>query len=681
MKKRTSGRFQKLISSRRQLINAGVVNGETRDFYFQTEAEALQFCKQLLAAGKADLFRGQTRDWPKILPNFFRPNGGSNKRGRLDRFLGWARAVPQMAIYRLSTPALTAIAQHYGIPTRYLDLTTDPEIAFLFAKLTETGTTGNQQSVVYCFLERELQALPSTAVLRIDVANLWRLERQSGLFLEYLRPGMSQEVRKLAVKVHFPGVPVKASETLHLYPEKKSALEAVIDQWMYRHEIESAIGSLPIPRKVTLRRQTYPGAFRWRQVPEFELDWISGHPGWFVPSIENAPLENDSLEITIPETVISDPAIAQEQFAALIGDSIKEARRSGKHLNFKLELSSGKQLRAAGASRVLNRCWDGLRVLPYTDEEVVCSLSLTAAFLVARSEDVVGVDDWPQILWGKVELLDIAPVGGFLETAYVSASDLEGAISTRYIKHLVKWVRRSVDSVPRSVMKYVVDPWILFNFSAFKRIFVQQFVPTAVDGFWKEDLQDSDGTLENMWSVSFNPALVGFVTEGAYRFYSDYALEKSIDKTICISPEMELEDIEEAFISCMPSILSGSEPYQVKFTGYSRDSRELWEIDRVIEQAGFVLMVGGISVLEVFTSLQDETGRLIRRKGQPVRQGEINRGLGAFEIWLIAQRIFPPPEGMDWPNLRTDFLAALGEANERIELLARKCPDWPGVTV
>jgi len=583
-----------------------------------------------------------------------------------------------MAIYRQSTPALTAIAQHYGIPTRYLDLTTDPEIAFLFAKPTETAAPGSQQSVVYCFLEQDLQDVLSTAVLRIDVANLWRLECQRGLFLEYLKPGVSEEVKRLAIRVHFPGVPLEASETLRLYPGRKSALEVVIDQWMYRHEIESRIGSLPIPRKLTIRRQTYPGAFRWRQVPEFELDWISGEPGWFVQTIENAPLLNDSLEIAIPGTVISDPATAQEQFAALIADSIKEARRSGKHLNFKLELSPGKQLRAAGASRVLNRCWDGLRVLPYTDEEVIYSLSLTAAFLAARSEDVVGVDDWPQILWGKVELLDIAPVGGFLETAYVSVSELEGAISKRYIKHLVKWVQRSVDSVPRSVMKYVVDPWILFNFSAFKRIFVQQFVPTAVDGFWKEDLQDNDGTLENMWSVSFNPALIGFVTEGDYRFYSEYALEKSIDKTICISPEMELDDIEEAFISCMPTILSGSEPYQIKFTGYSRDPRELWEIDRVIEQAGFALMVGGISVLEVFTSLQDETGRLIRRRGQPVRQGEINRGLGAFEIWLIAQRTFPPPEGVNGSELKASFLAALGEANERIERLAREYPDWPG---
>jgi hypothetical protein len=88
--------------------------------------------------------------------------------------------------------------------------------------------------------------------------------------------------------------------------------------------------------------------------------------------------------------------------------------------------------------------------------------------------------------------------------------------------------------------------------------------------------------------------------------------------------------------------------------------------------------VGGISVLEVFTSLRDETGRPIRRKGQLARQGEINGALGAFEIWLIAQRMFPPPEGVDSPDLRANFLAALEEANQKIELLARKSSDWPG---
>jgi hypothetical protein len=103
VKKRISRRIQKIISSRQLLVNAGVVKDEVRDrdpkdFYFQTDMEALRYCRQLLAEGKADLFRGQTHDWPKILPNFFRPNGGSNLSGRLDRFLGWARTVPQMAI-------------------------------------------------------------------------------------------------------------------------------------------------------------------------------------------------------------------------------------------------------------------------------------------------------------------------------------------------------------------------------------------------------------------------------------------------------------------------------------------------------------------------------------------------------------------------------------------------------
>ena len=181
MKNRLSIRTLEILSRKRQLINTAVAKDQTQngtggDYYFETEVEALAFCKQLAKEDKADLFRGQTHDWSKILPSIFRLNGSSDLRGSLAHFLGWARTVPQMAIYRSSTPALTAIAQHYGIPTRYLDLTTDPEVAFIFAKLTGIAID-SQQSVVYCWLEQDLQTLTSIAILRIDVANLWRLER------------------------------------------------------------------------------------------------------------------------------------------------------------------------------------------------------------------------------------------------------------------------------------------------------------------------------------------------------------------------------------------------------------------------------------------------------------------------------------------------------------------------
>ncbi len=86
-----------------------------------------------------------------------------------------------MAPYGGNHVALTAIGQHYGIPTRLLDLTTDPRVAARFAK-TEAALDGKPFAVIYGFLERNLERAAKLEVVRIDVAKLWRLEAQRGLF-------------------------------------------------------------------------------------------------------------------------------------------------------------------------------------------------------------------------------------------------------------------------------------------------------------------------------------------------------------------------------------------------------------------------------------------------------------------------------------------------------------------
>ena len=89
------------------------------DIQAPSASKALKICADLKRKGKASLFRGQTQDWPTILPTFFRLSGAEREESNthLARFIEWASAVPQMASYCESSEALTAIAQHYGIPT------------------------------------------------------------------------------------------------------------------------------------------------------------------------------------------------------------------------------------------------------------------------------------------------------------------------------------------------------------------------------------------------------------------------------------------------------------------------------------------------------------------------------------------------------------------------------------
>jgi hypothetical protein len=91
------------------------------------------------------LYRGQNRDYPKLLP------GSLRQKSDLDRFTAWAQLTEFLELYQSSPyfsglsgfkdPCyhcefefdLTAIAQHYEFDTPYLDFTRDAAIAMFFA--------------------------------------------------------------------------------------------------------------------------------------------------------------------------------------------------------------------------------------------------------------------------------------------------------------------------------------------------------------------------------------------------------------------------------------------------------------------------------------------------------------------------------------------------------------------
>jgi len=579
-----------------------------------------------------------------------------------------------MARYEGSKPALTAIAQHYGIPTPLLDLTTSPEIALLFSKQSgEIGGLGDH-SVIYCFSKNDLQSSSDFRLLEIDVDNLWRLEAQGGLFLEFLSEGVGEIIRGVATRIHFPTIQLTEAESLRLYPLRKSPLESVIDQWLFRQEIQGLYRSVQelneIKHFAEIRRQTYPGAYRWRQIPELDIEWINNDHRWLIQNLESVAITNDQIKILIPRVDLSSPQGASQSILNSIEYPIRQGLSSGKLITFIVQLSPGAKGPSKSISTLLNRCWDGLRVLPYSLNEVMECIALTAAFLCARAEGVDDVDNWPETLWGDVELVDISPIGGHLDAGLVSKASLELAYS-RHTNGLAKWMRKRLETDPRSLMTYVVDPWLIFDFVRFKSMFVKEFIPTAVDGYWCEDLNIHDGRLGCMWSISFNPALLGFVTNSDYRFKSPLAMERNIDQIIFVTPQMERDDLEEIFCSCLPSIFNGGSPYQVKFTDYSDDDPEIWLIERAIQQCKWIVEVSGISVLELSSAIKEQDGTKVDL---------LPGGFGAFEIWLISRRLL---EAMNRTvidvkaSLFKEFLSQLRTSNRDLEARTRAIPDCP----
>ncbi len=108
---------------------------------------------------------------------------------RLDRFFGWIRSTTGLEAIASDERAMYAVVQHYGIPTHFVDFTTDPDVAACFAFDTRHEIPpGSLSAIVSLDTEDLLRvALPDDMLKpsceRIHVADLWRLRAQSGVFL------------------------------------------------------------------------------------------------------------------------------------------------------------------------------------------------------------------------------------------------------------------------------------------------------------------------------------------------------------------------------------------------------------------------------------------------------------------------------------------------------------------
>lgn len=647
-----------------------------RDYYFDSADEALNFCQNLLKTGAADLFRGQNKDWPTITPSLFRGDAVAREKATtvLAQFIEWANAVPQMARYWGWHQQITAIAQHYGIPTPYLDLTTDPETAAIFAAVPEdSGLAG--RAVIYCFKRNELETLSGFALHELDVANLWRLKSQKGLFLEVLEESDVERLRACAIRIHFPARCIREEESRIIYPPRKSALEIVIDQWIYRHMIAKIISGLAdTPHQLMIKRYTYPGVARWRTIPEFDPEWVDWEPGWVLQDDNEviSPGQDNKQRINIPRgRTIHETLEHLENEISVIVDRYRLDQRS---FDFELTID-GYLAESLMATVLFNRCWDGLRVHPYPVKSMVRSLAVTAVAILWRLDHPS--TDWEKALWGETESIDVAPVGGHLDSGAVSSRSLMEAFHDKYHGALTEHARRSASLNPLFLTNYVVDPWMLFDFRKLSQMFVEEFIPSCLGWYWKSCLEDEDRKLGDLWAISFNPALLGFVTLSSYRFNSPIATEIDVERVILISSNMNEQDIEEIFISCLPAILSGGKPFTIKFTDYGFDSREIWEIEEVIQQCKMIIKIGGISVLDVIPGIVDQD----EPEETSPRNFWESKGLGALHIWAIANGRLQEINGVPFDQLQDLFKIfwnELLESNVKIEALARNQPDWPG---
>jgi hypothetical protein len=161
--------------------------------------EAIAIANTLKREGKYDWFRGQVRTWPPYSSAFRmvltgEEGWGKKLEDRLPNFFSWLQITPGLEVIANDRDSAFAIAQHYGIPTHYIDFTTEPSVAGYFACDTQSVLLG-VESCIYCLntdnlrdlwtsirtvMIRDGMEIPDLEFVNIKVPNLWRLEAQKG---------------------------------------------------------------------------------------------------------------------------------------------------------------------------------------------------------------------------------------------------------------------------------------------------------------------------------------------------------------------------------------------------------------------------------------------------------------------------------------------------------------------
>lgn len=504
--------------------------------------DAVRYARQCQVEGEFDLFRGQVRRRP-LVPSLLRldPEAGREAAARMQRFLHWVESTSMVQQMLPDLPSCIAVAQHYGLPTRLLDVTREPRIAGFFASHAASPPEQSVESCIFCFhsgrFEQAMAKLRADAIaagfeedhvelpflLDIDVQNLWRLQAQHGAFLVVPMPIENREECLIehmldATCLVFPYTgPLGGVEERWVYPDRKSALEVLLDEFFERdalaeHQAEMrAAGATIIDaakaqemvseidlaelgfRKevvdiLNLKQQDRGAAiFRGAEVPPPHETWLD--PGNIGPWLA-AGAETFHDAYTEQEFVLRAGRTAKlDALEVACVERVRKALASGKILRkrtvrWRLEDVAGAEIAApkfdgephdperATAGRWIELAWDGMRALPYSDEELAIAIGRIAAGLAWIGR---GKSPWEENFLA-IEL--VTETGGDPVTRLPEAAFREALRSDLWLLLDPEW-HHLIDN-PSLLIMAVPAPQLLFDFETWRRLFAAYLIPSQV---------------------------------------------------------------------------------------------------------------------------------------------------------------------------------------------------------
>ena len=445
-------------------------------------AEALEMARELKERGFG-YFRGQLQAWP-LRPSLWRiaPHRRAEAQLRLKRFAAWVSETPQVAEALKSHDALTAVAQHHGIATAFLDATTVPDIAAFFA---QDGAPDSGTGQIQAWRDSDLRGLGELRIVELDVPNLWRLEAQHGLFL-VAETAATLDALGNATRITFPHgreSPADLPARTRIYPERASALEVMLTEFF----------------NLLRQQENADLAARSEAVETLNIhDWaprlsaFAGHAppvgeGWQSRLITGKGFVEAEREAfaTAREIRVKVPGKAAWSGPKSYVDKLRRQFRHQANVFLRQQAPRPQwslPFLKDGATRArfettLNDLSDRLRYLRPAPEDWAEAHALALGLACLSGGDGSKAETLAAGLLGPLQDVELRSLSGSRHFGLVSRAGLEAALSAKVGEALLPYPARrcGADSVYR--LDIGVHPAHVFAFEPFQRLLVREIAP------------------------------------------------------------------------------------------------------------------------------------------------------------------------------------------------------------
>ena len=355
--------------------------------------EALELANKFKLEGVYNLFRGQPQNW-EVISSLGRQTDDQydEAKKKLERLYYFFQTEVSLKKYFVDVDWFYAVAQHYGIPTNYIDFSSSVNVAAYFATNSLDNKIG-EECVIACLNEDDFNSLSDLgkafyakdnllvpAIIKVDVDNLWRVQAQQGCFV-FAPHGRIENFYDFD-RILFP-FEKSYTEIIEkeIYPQRKSELEINLDHYFsVERRLEGQKRLEQLVRDTKMPTTTL-GPLKYDHL----LLTKDAHRSW---DIENTKVWNFSLSDNwkgLKETIRVDLKFDSDmevnallaEFCQLLEEWFKN-NQIQRSTPLEFNISSNPNLEVEllkNINRSCTRIWDGTRNLPYTYHEVSMIIS------------------------------------------------------------------------------------------------------------------------------------------------------------------------------------------------------------------------------------------------------------------------------------------------------------------